>query len=443
MYKRQDRGGRVQTGAVVGGDGHHDAVVVDEGGHDRADDRVVLQVTAGEAFGVGAEAEAGRDDVGLRRLVGGGEQRARDAVGGGLLRYDEPVVGARRDAQEVGVAAPGGPGTLPVVGERRHHAEVQQDLVEGRVLVLRGGGAVQATAVLGDIGGDQRHRRQVEVALPVFQDGGRAVGAYVGVAGVGHRLVGEVADGDVGDGLPGRRLLSVPLPEQGEGAGRVHPAGVEEGLRGGGEGVVGRHRARCPGTGAPARLRRRRAGRRREGTHDRRVQRTRPGVHRVDVSVRFGVRDAGRTPQGPGDRDGIPLTRAQDVRTGRRAGPGSPGHRAQRTRPDGPELGIERGDTGPWQTRGDAGPGHGRAGDRRLPVQGHQDLPGHHALPLGGGVHGGRRHGRRGRRGGGVGLRRARGKRHQRARRGQEEDGTGSDDPAGGGTCVWHRGTFC
>jgi hypothetical protein len=118
---------------------------VHDRGEDRLGHRVFLEVAAGEAVLVEAEAQRRGDHVRLRCLVSGGEERGvyvADRSSGGT-RNDQPVAGARRDAEQVGQAATLRGRTLLIVRQRRHHREVQAHLGQSRVLAASLAGTVE------------------------------------------------------------------------------------------------------------------------------------------------------------------------------------------------------------------------------------------------------------------------------------------------------------
>jgi hypothetical protein len=122
---------------------------------------------------------------------------------------------------------------------------VEADLAEEWIDPTNFAAAAQLAALVRRIGGDQGHRRPVQVTLPADDDRGRTEDRGIEVAGVVEVVhdarVVQIAEGNVGDdlALPWQLVeLAVDLIE---GGGRVHAGRIEQALGARGEGEVRRN----------------------------------------------------------------------------------------------------------------------------------------------------------------------------------------------------------
>lgn len=140
----------------------------------------------------------------------------------------------------------GGIGSLLVVRQWGHHAEVEQDLAVRWILILGGTCWIEIARGVRSPGRYERHGLHVQVALTVAHNCGWSIYLDVPISGVGHRLVSEVADRDIGDDLAGAGQLAVAVNQFLVCAHGVYAASVEPAFQRGGESIVGRQcRAGC------------------------------------------------------------------------------------------------------------------------------------------------------------------------------------------------------
>ena len=275
------------------------------GVHDRRDDglahRVVFEEASGEAELVVAERKRCGDDVRTGALPGRRQERRVDIGHGatGRARDDEAVLGAGRDAEQVGQPAADGAGPLLVVRQRRHHREVQPDLGQVRVLPAGLADRIEGARGVGGVGRNEWHGRPVHVPLPVDDLGRRSVVGRVEVARVvrvgGCRRVVEITQRDVRDRLALTGQLVVAVRDRGERRDGVHAGVVQQALRARRQYIVGRDAAGGDGLCVCLRLGlgcRDRRGRRRGRGH-------RP-VRRGVFNVRVGAQRRHRRRHGSG-----------------------------------------------------------------------------------------------------------------------------------------------